>query len=241
MPDCKPIAAYRKFTPIKTLAETASLPEWLTIAEIASLHPDGDAFARLLLAAHDVFLSHEFARHYGPENHPPPDPKFGAGLRGEALHGWEMLDITLDFDTPWEPVPSVGDPRNALLIRVHRDDLKAWLDWTGSPLPADAPLNAWWPRGGPVARQDRAPSVGEGFELVFEQRLEAFRDWLNQMGIPPEDFRSLKSRHGYTLEKIYEALKDRKEFMNQNHPGQPMGIKSFHRAFWKRQKIANLN
>lgn len=147
MNESKPIAAYRKHIPVRQQAELDALPEKMTVAELAKLHPWGDDFAKLLLAAHDVFLEHEAARAFGPENCPPPDPKFGKGLRGESLEGWELLDIVLHFphEEPWEPIPSVGDPRNALLISVHRDDLKAWLQevelW---PLQKDAALNLWW-------------------------------------------------------------------------------------------------
>lgn len=175
MNESKPIAAYRKYIPVKRQAELGVLPEKLTIAEIASLHPDGDAFAKLLLAAHDVFLNHGSAQHYGPDIHPPPDPKFGKGLPGEHIQGWESLDIILSFpkeDPPWEPDPSAGDIRNALLISVYRDDLRAWLQEIGLSLPEDALLRAWWPG------EKTSPAISIEDALTRQQLRQIGLRWL---------------------------------------------------------------
>lgn len=76
---------------------------------------------------------------------------------------------------------------------------------------------------------------------IFEQRQQALVDWLQASEIPPDAWKFLKSRHGYSLKKIYDALSQYPAFKSLHGSGGAISRKSFHRSFWREQKIAALD
>lgn len=176
MNESKPIAAYREFLPIERQAELGVLPDSLTIADIAALHPDGDAFACLLLEAFAVYLY----RNQTPDSIPnvdAPRPEQGNGLPAEMASGAAMLELML-YVPNWESYSLADDPRNGLYIFVHRDDLKDWLQEVGLSLPPDALLNAWW-------NDDQGQSAKDPDDPIIEKRAKAILSAAQELKFRP--------------------------------------------------------
>jgi hypothetical protein len=110
------------------------------------------------------------------------------------------------------------------------------------PLIPDTALNAWWSdllventpdqKGGADAR-----ILGQA---IFKQREEALRTFLALEGIPADDWKFLKSRHGYTRKKVYLALVEYPAFRSVHGRGDPIKESQFMRKFWAEQDIAAL-
>lgn len=228
----KPIALRAEYLPLAEQAERGLLPDTLTIAEIAALHPNGEDFAALLLSDWAVHL-HRTGQGFALGD--PPAEEYGAGLPGELtdIHAAALLSI------PEYAEISVAD--HADIVRVHRDDLRRWLDEIGYwPLAHDALLNRWWPN---EERENllSEDAAGDASGPVFENRLRALEQFLTEQEIPREDWDCLKARHGYSLDSIYQSLAQRPAFRSQHGRGDPIGKGTFKRKFWKEQSIADLN
>ena len=236
------LAPYAEYLPIEEQAAHGVLPDRLTIAEIASLHPNGEDFAVLLLNGWFVYL-HRSGQGFALGD--PPAGKFGNGLPGE------LTDIFAEAALSVPEFAQISVEDHAEIVQVHRDDLQRWLEeikyW---PLAEDALLNKWWPpeERGAADNESSSENVMEEQQAsdhdskgpVFQERKQALERFLTEQGIPREDWHHLKTRHHYSRRSLYDSLASYHAFKNQHGHGGPISISTFTRKFWIEQNIAEL-
>ena len=69
---------------------------------------------------------------------------------------------------------------------------------------------------------------------LLEERKACLANWLEARSIPPEDWRSL-GKHGLSVNAIYTAMTQKREFRSLSGIGDPITFKTFERQFWKKQ------
>ena len=138
-----------KHWPIIERAKRGLLPERLSIAEIAQLHPLGDDFAKTLLEECTIYMHRQgngLPIDDVEAGFSPPPPEAGEGLRFDDVDTETLLRRMLDHPNRYEIDPLACNPYNGHFYLIHRDDLRIYLQKEGEwPLPEDAPLRLWWP------------------------------------------------------------------------------------------------
>ncbi|TCT20645.1 hypothetical protein [Thiobaca trueperi] len=145
-----------KHWPIIEQAKRGLLPERLSIAEIAQLHPLGDDFAKTLLEECTIYMHRQgngLPIDDVEAGFSPPPPEAGEGLRFDEVDAETQMRRMREHPNLHEIDPPDSNPYNGHFYLIHRDDLRIYLQKEGEwPLPMDADLHLWWePQAAPRA------------------------------------------------------------------------------------------